>query len=323
MRRLVLALALAAPAALAQPALVSEASVDQEAYAAGETITLRYTVRNGGDEGTTVWLQCPDPRVTFDTLTSPGDGVFCVGPIDPDDGAVPVGAWSAVTWVWRLDPDSLGVPERGGAQTITVGVDARCGADYETAERCALAGSASFTAPAAASGPLRVEYDPADADSVRALRSAYRATVTDSTARPGRVSERWVVRAVPLSATAAALDTNGVVREAYVERTVSPDERFATSVGGPPRPSALTVTAPSPNPAGASASFTVRPARTGRVTVDVLDALGRRVAALHDGPFAGGADHRFVLATGSLPAGVYVVRVIGEGTRVARRLVVR
>lgn len=322
MCRLVLALALLAPAALAQPALTSEASVDKGVYAAGETITLRYTVRNGGDEDTALWnLQCSDPRVTFGTLTSPGEGVFCAGPIDLD--SVRVDAQSAVTWVWRLDPDSLGVPERGGEQTIAVELRVGCGPSYETAELCTLGDSTSFRAPAAASGPLRIEYDLAGADSVRALRAAYRATVTDSTVRSGRASERWLVRAVPLSETVAALDANGVVLDARADRTVFPDAQFATPTAAPPRPAALAVTAPAPNPTGGAASFAVRPARTERVTVDVLDALGRRVARLHDGPLAGGVEHRFVLTAGALPAGVYVVRVAGEGAQVSRRFVVR
>ena len=321
MRRLVLVVLLAAPPVLAQPALVSEASVDQEAYAAGETITVRYTVRNEGDERTALWgaLGCSTPLLAFDTLRSPGEGLVCVTMAD----SLGIAARSSVTWVWRLDPDSLGVPERGGAQTVTVETNGRCGLDFGEAEPCPLAQTLTFTAPAAESGPLRLSYDPADADSVLALKRAYRATVTDSTARAGRTSERWVVRAVPLSETVAALDANDTVTDVRADRTLVPDDRFATPTGpAPPRPTALAVSAPAPNPAGGAASFTVRPARTERVTVEVVDLLGRRVAALHDGPLAGGVAHRFVVAAGVLPAGAYVVRVTGEQTRASRRVVV-
>ena len=316
MRRLLPALLVLASGAVAQPALVSEASVDGEAYAAGETITLRYTIRNEGDEDTALWGDCATPGLTFDTLTSPGDGVFCVN--EPGSTALP--ARASVTWVWRLDPDRLGVPERGGEQTITVETNGRCGLDFAAATPCPLRATATFTAPAAQSGPVRFDYALADADTVAALKHAYRATVTDSTARGGRAFVRWAVRAVPLSKTVAALDANGVVDGVYPEREVFPDEQFVTPTRPGPTPPA--VTAPAPNPAGGAASFTVRPAHTGPVTVEVVDLLGRRVAVLHDGPLAGGADRRFVVAAGTLPAGVYLVRVTGGRTRSTRRLVV-
>ena len=290
-------------------------------YAAGETITLRYTVRNEGDEDTALWnLQCSDPRVAFDTLTSPGERGFCAGPIDRD--SVRVGARSAVTWVWHLDPDSLGVPERGGLHTISVGLRVGCGPSFETAELCTLGDSTSFTAPAAQSGPVIVSYDPTDADSLAGLKRAYEAVVIDSTGSPSRIYETWLVQEVPLSETVAALNANDVVSDATFGRLLFPAETFATPAR--PRPAPALVTAPAPNPTGGAATFTVRPAQSGPVTVDLVDALGRRVAVLHDGPLAGGVAHRFVLAAGALPAGVYVVRVRvgGERTREVRRVTV-
>ena len=317
MRRLLPALLVLASGAVAQPALVSEASVDQEAYAAGETITLRYTIRNEGDEDTALWGGCDTPGLTFGALTSPGEGVVCVATAD----STGLPARSSVTWVWRLDPDRLGVPERGGEQTIAVQTNGRCGLDFAAATPCPLRATATFAAPAAESGPVRLDYALADADTVAALKRAYRATVTDSTARGGRAFVRWAVRAVPLSETVAALDANGVVDGVYPEREVFPDERFATSAGPTP-PAPPEVTAPAPNPTGGAAAFAVRPAHTGPVTVEVVDLLGRRVLTLHDGPLAGGADRRFAVAAGALPAGVYLVRVTGEGARATRRLVV-
>lgn len=53
-----------------------------------------------------------------------------------------------------------------------------------------------------------------------------------------------------------------------------------------------------------------------------MDLLGRRVAVLHDGPLAGGVDHRFVLSVRAVPAGVYAVRVHGERVRQSRRVTV-
>jgi hypothetical protein len=67
-----------------------------------------------------------------------------------------------------------------------------------------------------------------------------------------------------------------------------------------------------PNPSSGRAELTLEVAEAQVVRVEVLDALGRRVAVLHDGPLSAGVAHAFVLDGPSLPAGVYAVRVVGE-----------
>lgn len=86
------------------------------------------------------------------------------------------------------------------------------------------------------------------------------------------------------------------------------------------------------DPAGAPAQLTVapNPARraatvrlagvTGAATVALYDALGRRVALVHDGPVASEAS--FALDVSRLPAGVYVVHAAGEGVAMTERLTV-
>lgn len=69
---------------------------------------------------------------------------------------------------------------------------------------------------------------------------------------------------------------------------------------------------PVPNPTGGTAGLTLTVATPQRASVEVLDALGRRVALLHDGVFAAGEAHRLVFDGSALPAGVYVVRAVGE-----------
>ena len=64
-----------------------------------------------------------------------------------------------------------------------------------------------------------------------------------------------------------------------------------------------------PNPASGAASVEVAPRTAGRVTVEVFDRLGRRVAVLLDGPVAAGAVRTVALDGAGLPAGVYGVRV--------------
>lgn len=74
-----------------------------------------------------------------------------------------------------------------------------------------------------------------------------------------------------------------------------------------------------PNPFNPSTRLSLSVAQTQAVTVAVYDALGRRVATLHDGPLAAGVAHTVTLDAASLPSGVYVVRAVGEAFTAARR----
>ncbi len=76
-----------------------------------------------------------------------------------------------------------------------------------------------------------------------------------------------------------------------------------------------------PNPASGTASFTLRTASTAPVSVAVYDALGRRVAVVHDGPVS--AEQAFSVDVSALPAGVYVVRASGGVASSQRFTVVR
>ena len=87
-----------------------------------------------------------------------------------------------------------------------------------------------------------------------------------------------------------------------------------------PRAGALGV--PFPNPIGAGAvtvPFTL--AEAGPVRLAVVDALGREVAVLADGPLAAG-EHRVPLAAGSWAPGVYLVRLVAGRAAETRTFVV-
>jgi hypothetical protein len=84
----------------------------------------------------------------------------------------------------------------------------------------------------------------------------------------------------------------------------------SSSVAVPPRTHALS--APRPNPSSGRTELTIEVADAQHVRVEVLDALGRRVATLHDGVLAAGITHRLAFDGSSLPAGVYAVRAVGE-----------
>lgn len=76
-----------------------------------------------------------------------------------------------------------------------------------------------------------------------------------------------------------------------------------------------------PNPAAGSASVSVRLVTAGRVRVTVVDALGREVARLHEGP-AGAGVLSLRVDVGRLPAGLYGVRAETPAGATSTRLVV-
>jgi photosystem II stability/assembly factor-like uncharacterized protein len=98
---------------------------------------------------------------------------------------------------------------------------------------------------------------------------------------------------------------------------------FGTAApASPPAPAGLTLGPVFPNPARGSAAVTVHAAKPGPVTVAAYDALGRRVALLHNGPLAGAAT--LSLRTDGLAPGAYVLVARGTaGQAVIRFTVVR
>ena len=76
-----------------------------------------------------------------------------------------------------------------------------------------------------------------------------------------------------------------------------------------------------PNPSGGRAEVVLSLAEAKSVRVSVVDARGREVAVLHDGPARSG-EQRLAVDTTSWPAGVYVVRAAAGQQSASARLVV-
>ena len=76
-----------------------------------------------------------------------------------------------------------------------------------------------------------------------------------------------------------------------------------------------------PNPTGARTRLVLTLAEAQTVRVDVVDALGRVVAVLHDGALSAG-ETPLTADAAALPAGVYAVRVSGAAVRATQRLTV-
>ena len=102
-----------------------------------------------------------------------------------------------------------------------------------------------------------------------------------------------------------------------------PDVLQGQGTATPPAPeaSAFRLSEPAPNPAPGSARLTLRVGTTQAVRADLYDLAGRHVQALYAGDVGAGRDLVLTVEGGALPAGVYVVRVVGRDAEATRRLV--
>ncbi len=133
----------------------------------------------------------------------------------------------------------------------------------------------------------------------------------------------WIVGGIASTApnpgwrgmSAAETSASDRVFEVYVTPT------FDTASEPGAAPLAVALEAPYPNPFRTEATVAFVLDRDARVAVEVFDALGRRVALLHDGTLGGSRRHAFAFRPGDLPAGVYYARVHGDGFSETRPLV--
>ena len=105
------------------------------------------------------------------------------------------------------------------------------------------------------------------------------------------------------------------------EITMKPFTFIATppvAADGAPEAGAFGIESVYPNPSAGRA--TVAFSASGPARVELYDALGRRLAVLHDGP--AGPDAQARLDAARLAPGVYVVRLTSEGQSASRRVVI-
>ncbi len=88
-----------------------------------------------------------------------------------------------------------------------------------------------------------------------------------------------------------------------------------------PSASSVRLAPPWPNPGHRTTEIAFRLSAPGDATVEMFDALGRRVLLLHDGPTAAG-DHTLAADLSALPSGLYVVRLTAGDETHSRRLTV-
>ena len=96
---------------------------------------------------------------------------------------------------------------------------------------------------------------------------------------------------------------------------------IAIASGDVPTGSDVRLSEPRPNPTSDGARLTLRVDVAQTVRAELFDVAGRRVASVYDGAASPGAEVTLSVSGTGLPAGVYVVRVVGETFQASRRLV--
>ena len=97
-----------------------------------------------------------------------------------------------------------------------------------------------------------------------------------------------------------------------------PDPALLVDSAAGPAATAVSLGAPVPNPTTGRAELALRVDAPQPVRAELVDALGRAVATLYDGPAAADAPLVLVVDGAALPPGVYVVRVQGATFDVSR-----
>jgi len=306
-RLLLLAVLLLASNALAQSGAVPSMEADQSDYAYGETIELRYSITNEGDEpfmlfGASVGCQA---EFVFDSFDSKG-----TTPCTADERPYTFAPGETGTWIWQVRPGSLGLPESDGAQTVT-GYWGYGGGPNT------LPATATFEAPQYLGG--RIIYLLASGvtlDEVQDVIDALNAVDIED----GSGGMIWEISGTTLDDAVAEYGDDP--RFAFFEpyRLITYTSVVFTDDEDGASPIVPALTSAHPNPFVASTSFALTVPESGPARVEVFDMLGRRIAVLHDGPLAAGPEHRFTFYAAGLPSGLYVVRASGEGFTQTRRV---
>lgn len=118
------------------------------------------------------------------------------------------------------------------------------------------------------------------------------------------------------------LTTNGE-KDGFVTQLDAGGGQVASGSRPEPTNGRLVLSAPVPNPTTGTARVVLAASGGARITVEVIDALGRRVARLHEGPVPPGTPLVLDADMRGLPAGLYTIRAVdAQGNTAVERLAV-
>lgn len=292
---------MALPSAAQQMQL--EVTSDKDVYEYGEVIHIRSTLTNVSDSS----YVYRGSSSCIMVLRSFGD--YELMPIcTADDAHIHFAPGDAVTFVWPIDPQVLGLPRTDGEHTIRV--FAQEGGD-----------STRVKAPKYHGGRLFIRF-------TEGLAEAEIETIAESVGRTEVIFETsyavlWQIEGGDVDSTAAALRDDPRIEAAEVDREYPHQETsfHLDTDAFETRP--LMLRQNYPNPFAASTVIEFELDNMVDVRLDVFDALGRHVHTLADGHRSPGR-HIVTLEAGQLAAGVYTYRLqTGQHVKTRQMVVLR
>jgi hypothetical protein len=266
----------------------TEIWTDKASYTEGETIEVTLKVSNP-DAVTYSWTtHCNAPTIVFDDIEL--DYEACV--TYTHHFQFSPGSWRS--WTFPLRPEKLGLPVSTGVHRIVV-------------RFAHLADTVYVDAPAFAGGIVEAGIAPtAHPDSVAAVKASLQAEVLWSGA-PQSSFEYWQIRGMTLEEASNRFQGPHVFLSPHrvLSEGTSVDTDMQESI-----PQAVDILA-FPNPFRLRSTIQMSVPVSQHIRLEVYDALGRRVASLHEGMLHPGETYAFEFAAIGLPSGQYFYRAKG------------
>ncbi|HYE95652.1 MAG TPA: SBBP repeat-containing protein [Rubricoccaceae bacterium] len=301
---------------------------DQSVVAAGgiDAFVVKYDAA-----GQAIWARSmggPGDDLGYALDVDGAGNAYAAGLFNSGPNATGQGTFGGVTltsagvedaYLVKFDPDGNGVWARSGGGTVyddavalrvTPAGQAVLGGEFDVA---ATFGSLSLTS-AGGGDAYVVVYDAAGNPSW-AMQGG--GPGNDWTTGLALVSTGGILVSGVFAET-ATFGPHAVTSAGDIDAFVARINASATGTEGP-SPELAASLALAPNPSHDAVAVAVVVPAPQAVTVEVYDALGRRVATLHEGALSAGR-HAFTLDGTRLPPGAYVVRATMEGRTLTRTL---
>lgn len=281
---------------------VLKVTTDKTAYSYGDTMEVRVTLTNNNAEPFTIynsstcvaWIRFND--VKFQTMCTADQHEFYFSP------------GMSMTWIWYLDPQELGIPDKDGQQKIV-------GVCYPQKD------SVYFEAPKFRGGKIYVgkKADVPESE-YESLRDSIGATVLYKTTY---WSEYWQIKNHSIDSIVEKYSKDYRFTAIEAMRQVQFAKEIVTSVDEKTNvPFEFSLSQNYPNPFNPTTLIDWQLAAGSYVTLKVYDMLGREVATLVDEfKQAGYYNSQFSIRNYQLSSGVYFYTLTAGGFRATKKLV--
>ncbi|MCX6150700.1 MAG: T9SS type A sorting domain-containing protein [Ignavibacteriales bacterium] len=274
---------------------------DSTSYCYGQPITLKIEILNDSDS-TLSFYSCPGGVYKFDEFNV-GNYIICAG--DPPTTEINPG--SSITWLWKVEPSKLGIPNKDGEHTV-IGYY-----PFST-----IADTIKISAPIYYGGIISVGFDIGMENEVSKIRDSLGAIIINSYGS----SQIWQIQGHLIDSIISKYKNDSRFR--YVEHSISvePDSIF-TSVEQnkstfPVKDFELSEVFP--NPFNSTANFYVTVNRTQNILIDIFNSIGQKVSTVYKGMIEANKRTSFTINLNVAASGVYLLSIRNSKISVGRKI---